>query len=373
VGRFDTIIVGASYAGLAAATQMPGRKLLVLERHDSVVSRQRGSLGLLVPVGEDVEVRGNDLFLKGLDLFVENGVRQKFVSLRLQGLAEKLDFYPRRPLVLIDEGRVKGALLRRVKELGGEVMIGSTVRSVDTDGREAKVRTNQEHLCRVLIGADGIGSVVSRSLGIRREKRSILFQREVEVSKLDIPNETLFVQFDDTRNFFLAHSTGDGYRASVIQVTRPQDVPDNLESRLVDKIERFGAGRLLDGRGAVVRLLAPTTTAFKSNVIITGDALAAYGFATITGALAMGKLAGNSANRFLAGSHYALPDYYDNWKKVSGQKTIERLRLALLLLGRISGDRVDKILRAARGPGWRQGTNPSLALRLPAILLSLFT
>ncbi|HUU00271.1 MAG TPA: FAD-dependent monooxygenase [Myxococcota bacterium] len=372
MGRFDAIIVGASYAGLAAATQMPGRRLLVLERHDSIVARRRGSLGLLLPVGESVEVRGNDLFLKGMDLFVENGVRQKFVRLRLRGLAENLDFYPRKSLVLVNEGRVKGALLRRVKELGGEVVIGSTVRSIDTDGREARARTDQEHVARVLIGADGVGSVVSRSLGIRREKISILFQREVELSKLDIPDETLFVQFDDARNFFLAHAIGDGYRASVIQVIGPHDVPDDLESRLEDKVERFGAGRLLDGRGAVVRLFQPATTTFRSNVIITGDALAAYGFATITGALAMGTLAGRSANRFLAGSHYALPDYHDNWKKVSGQKTIERLRLAMLLLGRIGGDRVDKILKAARGPGRRPGVNPNLTLRLPAILWSLF-
>ena len=44
---FDALVVGAGYAGLACAAMMPGRRVLVLERHDSVVTKRRGGFGFL--------------------------------------------------------------------------------------------------------------------------------------------------------------------------------------------------------------------------------------------------------------------------------------------------------------------------------------
>jgi len=372
VGRYDTIIVGAGYSGMAAAAQMPGRRLLVLERHDSVVSKHRGSLGFLLPLGEKVDVRGEDLFLRGLDLLVEGGVRQKFARIRIRGFKERLDIRLRKPLILLNESRLKGALLRRIRENGAEVVVGSAVRDVDTSGKEAKVRTDTEHTARILIGADGVGSVVARSLRFKREKLAILFQREVEIKRLEVPRETLFLQIDDARNLFFAFPFGDRYLASVIQIIGPREVPEDLETRLTDKVERLGADRVLNARGAVVRLYSPSSMSHRSNIVLTGDALASYGFSTIGGALAMGTLAGKSANRFLAGSRYALPDYHDNWRKVSSQRAIERMRLVAPFLGRITTDRVDKVLKAAAGSGKAQSIGPGFLRRLPAVLVSLF-
>jgi hypothetical protein len=86
----------------------------------------------------------------------------------------------------------------------------------------------------------------------------------------------------------------------------------------------------------------------------------------------MGRLAGTSVNRLLAGSRYALPDYQSKWRKVTGQASIERMRFLWPLLARVEGNRVDKLIRAARGqaPGGVSGSN--LLWRLPAILWRLF-
>jgi flavin-dependent dehydrogenase len=356
---------------MAAAAQLPGRRVLVLERHDSVVNKHRGCLGLLLPIGERVEVRGENLFLHGQDLFVEGGVRQRFNRLELRGKRERTQFELPRPLVLINEGRLKGALLRRIREIGAEVRVGSAVRDVDTDGREARVRTDEEHQARVLLGTDGSNSIVRRSLGYKREKSAVLFQRELKLSQLDVPAETLHIQMDNIRNLFFAFGLGDAYLASVMQVVGVRQVPGNLEDHLVDQAERLGAGRTLAARGAVVRLFSPATFSYRQNVILAGDALATYGLASITGALTMGALAGRAIHRFLAGSRYALPEYHGEWRKLTIQSWTEKLRWIMPVLSRIDADRLDRMLRASRGGNDRSAA-ANLVWRIPAILMRLF-
>ncbi len=372
MGNYDVAIIGASYSGMAAASQLPGRKLLVLERHDSVVAKHRGSLGFLLPIGDRIDVRGENLYSRSLDLFVEGGLRQRFSRLQLRGRRERIDFHLKRPLLLLNEGRLKGALFRRIREKGAEVRVGATVRGVDTDGREARIRTEEEHRARVLVGADGVNSIVVRSLGLRREKLAVLFQREVELDRLDVPPETLLVQIDDYRNYFFAFSLGEKFLASVVQVVGPREVPDDLQERLIDKTERLGAGRPLAARNAIVRLYEPLGISFRDNVVLTGDALAAYGLATISGAMTMGAMAGSAVNRLLAGSHYALPDYHGNWRKATSQGLLQKMRWLSILLSRLDARRVDNLVRAAQGGSNGGAAASNLLWRLPAILLRFF-
>jgi flavin-dependent dehydrogenase len=371
LGRYDVVIVGASYSGMAAASQLPGRKLLVLEQHDNVVAKHRGGLGFLLPIGDRIDVRGENLYSKTLDLCIEGGLRQRFSRLQLRGQRERIDFQLRRPLLLLNEGRLKGALLDRIREKGAEVRVGAAVREVDTDGREARIRTEEEHQARVLIGADGVNSMVVRSMALRREKIGVLFQREVELDRLDVPAETLLVQIDDYRNLFCAFSLGEKYLASVIQIVGPREVPGDLEERLLDKTERLGAGRPLAARSAIVRLYEPLGISSRDNIVMTGDALATYGLAGVSGAISMGAMAGSAVNRLLAGSHYALPEYHDNWRKATSQGWLQKMRWLSPLLSRLNARRVDRLVRATRGSPNGISAPDNLLWRLPAILVRL--
>ncbi len=371
MARYDTIVVGASYSGLACAAQMPGRKVLVLERHDSVVNKQRGCLGLHLPLGDRCEARGDDLYLHGVELLVEGGIRGRLERLEIRGHRERVTIPLQRPLLVLDERRIKGALLRRVLAAGGEVRVNSPVREVDSDGREARVRAETDHQARVLVGADGCQSIVAHHLNLRREKLAVLFQKEVELPQLDLPGATLLVQFDDAANWFVAMATGDRFLASVFQVVGPRGVPSDLDARLHDKVERLGGNRRLTTHSAIVRILESASASYRDNVVLTGDATAAYGITTIAGALTSGTLAGAAINRLLAGSAYALPDYHSRWRKATGQSTLERARWLLPVVTRIRADRLDGAIRILRGGGQGALSSSWAWLRLPAVLARL--
>jgi flavin-dependent dehydrogenase len=372
VGRYDAVIVGASYAGLACATQLPGRSVLVLERHSSVVDKHRGCLGIHLPLRQRLEARGDNLYLHALDLLVEGGVRGRVSRLELRGVRERAGLQLGQPVLLLDERRIKGALLRRALESGAEVRVDAPVRGVDFDGRRARVRADDDHECRLLVGADGSQSLVADALGMQREKLAVLFEREVELDRLDLPGETLLLQFEQSGSWFAALPAGERMLAAVFQLVGPRGVPQDLDARLDDRIERLGAGRRLVNRSAIVRLLEPAPLSYRDNVVLAGDALASYGLATISGALSCGALAGAAVSRSLAGSTYALPDYHTRWRRANGQAWLDQVRHLVPLLARVEDRRIDRAIRALRSGGDAAPGSARFWLRLPGVLARLF-
>ncbi|MBN2493136.1 MAG: FAD-dependent monooxygenase [Deltaproteobacteria bacterium] len=370
MGRYEAIIVGGGFAGLACASIMPGRRIVLLERHASVVEQHRGCLGLWIQAGQGLEIQAEDVFLPGIGLLVEGGVLGRLGRIEITGQRERVVLPLGRPLTVLNRSRIKSALLKRVQDSGVEVRVEAPVREVHAGGREVRVRADEDHVGRILVGADGANSLVARSLPLRRQELAVIFEREAEVDRLDLPPETLHIQVDDIRNLFFAYAAGGRFLASVIQVVGPRGVPSDLDARLDDRIERLGAGRRLVARSAIARMSEPSPISYRDNVVLTGDALAAYGLATISGALCMGALAGRSVNRFLAGSRYALPDYHQRWRQQTRQSLIEKLRWILPLVDRIHGDRADRMIRALRGSGG--GPVSSVWWRLPHVLARLF-
>jgi flavin-dependent dehydrogenase len=369
---FDALVVGAGYAGLACAAMMPGRRVLVLERHDSVVTKRRGGFGFLLPVGDAAEVRGQDLFLKAVNLLVEGGVRGRLNHVELRGRRERVDLHLHRPLMVLDEGRIKGAMLRKVREQGVEVRLRMPVRDFQVEDREILVRAEEDFRARLLVGADGSHSLVARSLGGHREQAALLFQRELEVQRQDFPEETLRLEIDERQRLFIAFPVGDRVVACGCQFVAPRGVPDDLDGFLRDRLDRLPAGRALAGREAVVRLSGRAPLSFQGHVMLAGDAVAALGFATIGGAISMGALAGQAATRVLSGSRYALPDYHRRWRQQTSQRLIERAPWVFPLLARLRADRIDGLLRALRGPHRKSSVDAGdLWWRLPSMVWNL--
>jgi flavin-dependent dehydrogenase len=358
MARYDAIVVGAGYAGLAAAAQLGGRRVLLLEARGSVVQKARGSLGLALPLGAALELSGDELVLPEHGLRVPGGVRAQVRRLELRGLRERAFLPLARPWLVLDERRLKGAWLRRVREAGVEVRLGVAAREVQVDGRLARVLADQEHLARLVVAADGAHGPLAEQVNPGREKLGVLFQREVELDRLDLGRETLLVQLLGPGRVFVALALGDRYQAGLLQIVGPHGVPADLDGELSDRVERLGGGRRLAARAAMLKLYRPARHAYRANLLAAGDGLAAYGLATIGGALAMGALAGRCGNRFLAGSSFALPDYQRAFRAASGQPALERLR-RLRPLWRLGPAGLDRWLRLGRlegsqslGPRW---------------------
>ncbi len=344
MSRFDVVIVGSGYAGLACAIRLPGRSVLVLERHPSVVEKYRGSFGTYLGIGDEIESYDNSVFLKGLGLHVEGGLQAKIERLEIRGYRERYSFKLSKPIVLLNERRIKGALYRRALEVGTEVRVDCPVREVSVGQSLCKIRSDDDYEARVLVGADGSQSLVAHHLNLNRDKIAVLFQREAEVDMLDLAVGTMMIQVDSQRHWYVAMPYNGRYLVSVIQVLGPKGVPSNLDELLLDRIERLDGSRCTSVQSSVVKILEPSSISFKDNVILAGDSVSAYGFSSISGALTQGSIAGAAIGRYLAGSSYAFPDYEKRWRKATGQNRLELLKWLFPVFARVSANNVDKAI-----------------------------
>ncbi len=344
MSRYDVVIIGSGYAGLACATRLPGRSVLVLEKNPSVVEKYRGGFGAYLPIGDDIEAYGKSVFLEGLGLHVEGGLLERIERLEIRGYRERYSLDLKKPIILLNERRIKGALYRRALEVGVDVVVDSPVREVSFGQNFCKVRSNDDFEARVLVGADGSQSLVAHQLNLNRDKIAVLFQREAEVDMLDLAPRTMLVQVDAQGHWYVAMPYNGRYLVSVIQVLSPKGVPSNLDKLLLDRIERLDGSRCISIRTSIVKILEPSPVSYKDNVILAGDSVSAYGFSSISGALTQGSMAGASVSRFLAGSSYAFPDYEKKWRKATAQNKLELLKWLFPLGARVGAHRVDRAI-----------------------------
>lgn len=344
MSRYDVVIVGSGYAGLACAIRLPGRSVLVLERHPSVVEKYRGGFGAYLAIGDDIETYGDSVFLKGLGLHVKSGLMERIEILEIRGYRERYSVKLRKPIVVLDERRIKGALYRRALEVGAEIRVDSPVREVAVAQNLCRVRSDEDYESRVLVGADGSQSLVAHHLHLNREKIAVLFQREAEVDMLDLAPSTMLVQVDSQGHWYSAMPFNGRYLVSVIQVLSPKGVPSNLDELLLDRIERLDGGRCITARTSIVKIREPASISYKDNVILAGDAVSAFGFSSISGALTQGAIAGASISRYLAGSSYAFPDYEKRWRKATAQNKLELLKWLFPFFARIGAHSLDKAI-----------------------------
>ena len=169
----DVIVVGAGPGGAAAAGFLAGRGIDVLILDKSDFPREKVCGDGLTPqaiawmdrlgVAEEVlaETKG---CIKACDLFI-NG--SKVLSAGFPPLARYPDF-----AVLLDRRRFDHILLRNAVRKGATFQPGWVVRGVERADGEARVIArsggkSEEFRARIVIGADGVSSAVSRAIGNR--------------------------------------------------------------------------------------------------------------------------------------------------------------------------------------------------------------
>jgi geranylgeranyl reductase family protein len=165
VGLYDIVIVGAGPAGSIAAYESAraGMKVLLLEK--SKFPRDK-------PCGGAVMYRGLRLLdgnlprsiveqtIYGLRFVLPSGKVAEFASDKMIGITVFRDKY--------DE-----YLARRAEQAGAELLEESRVVRAATDDQCATIflEDGREFRGRLVIGADGVNSIVSRSLGLRPARK----------------------------------------------------------------------------------------------------------------------------------------------------------------------------------------------------------
>ncbi|MGO8950612.1 MAG: FAD-dependent monooxygenase [Ktedonobacterales bacterium] len=200
---YDVIVVGASFAGLsfAGVAAARGLRVLVLER-DAAVGHVVRTTGVLFSDVLDV-----------LDVpaqYLMNSVRQIRIQTPDQKSiaisAKAFRFYMADVTGLLnwmaEEARARGATIRCGSPyLGSDrtasgfmrVLIGSP--SANTGGGTASRAVAGEEYARFLVGADGAGSAVARSMGLDQNTR-FLAGAEWLIQNVKLDRETFYLAMD---------------------------------------------------------------------------------------------------------------------------------------------------------------------------------
>lgn len=164
---YDVIVVGAGPAGSIAAYECAKRGLTTLCLEKSFIPREKPCGGAVMYRG--LRILGGQLphrlveqKIYGLRFSLPNGTISEFISDRMIGIT-------------VFRNRFDEYLAKRAVNAGSELMDNTPVIHARTSDESAMIRLKdgREFKSKFIIGADGVNSVVSRSLGLRPQRKDL--------------------------------------------------------------------------------------------------------------------------------------------------------------------------------------------------------
>jgi geranylgeranyl reductase family protein len=164
---YDVVVVGAGPAGSVAAYESSkrGHKTLLLEK--ASIPREKACGGAVMyrgirVINGEVPLEVIERKIYGIRFGFHNGTSSEFISDKLIGITvfrEKFDEF----------------LSRRAVEAGVELLVDARVihASVSDDYATIQLQDGREFKSEFLIGADGVNSIVSRSLKLRPKRKDL--------------------------------------------------------------------------------------------------------------------------------------------------------------------------------------------------------
>jgi flavin-dependent dehydrogenase len=278
--RFDTIVVGASCAGLRAAELLAqaGQQVLVVERREHIDRLTRTWI-----VTEHLEpVLG---FTPHQAIVHRTGVMRMYAG---QGVR---DVHLANPDLIVERARILPMLAERASQAGVEIRLGSSVRSIEETDAGLAIRMDgrgrggeQIELSDALIGADGVHSTVARRFAARPQNVVPIVQAKIDLpSGYDADVTEIWFQPDTTRFFFwlIPEST----RTGALGVIAEQSCNAR---ELLDRFLQKQGMRAREYQGAMIPLHQPFrriewTLGRGQRVLLVGDAAAHVKVTTVGG------------------------------------------------------------------------------------------
>ncbi|MCK5238821.1 MAG: NAD(P)/FAD-dependent oxidoreductase [Candidatus Thorarchaeota archaeon] len=165
--NYDVIVVGAGPAGTIAAyeTASAGHRTLLLEKFS--IPRDKSCGGAVMYHGlhmikQKMPRSLVEREIYGLRFVLQNGEKAEFISNKMIGITVQRAYF--------DE-----FLARLAEKAGAEVVDKARVVSVDTNREYAIVELDDGNKLRskFVVGADGVNSIVSRSLNLRPKRKDL--------------------------------------------------------------------------------------------------------------------------------------------------------------------------------------------------------
>jgi len=309
----DVIIIGAGPAGTATAArlhQLGVRDVLVLERNRFPRDKSCGG-GLTGHV---------DAALTALDLKLLVPFQAASVARIRFGSFDRVVALPR-PVRMVRRDEFDRSLADQVQALGVNVAFGqrATRISVGSDRVTIRTATGDTLAARVVVGADGVASIVRKRL--RRESRQAphrLFMQVVEKPQPEKPDAAEML-FDFTpmvagvRGYVWAFPLSDGcMNVGVMHYPSRPCNASRLLRTLTAATARYGVDVPRHGaQGWPVWGYDPDAAVAAPRLLTVGDAA---GIDSLTGegiavAMEQGQLAGNAIARALTTGKFAFRDY----------------------------------------------------------------
>jgi digeranylgeranylglycerophospholipid reductase len=158
--RFDLIIAGGSFAGLACArtAALRGLKVAVIERKRDPGERVRTTGILVKEAAEEMDVPAHlTRLVRGVRLYAPNG---RFTDHSSAG------YY----FLTTDTPNLLRWMADEATRAGAELMLGAAFKRAEQDA-DAVTLPDLGLSARLLVGADGATSAVGRAFGLDRNKR----------------------------------------------------------------------------------------------------------------------------------------------------------------------------------------------------------